>query len=151
MCRNVKRTQTWMWECIFFFSFCRLWFLSSSSSTLDSMSWRISSNSCFRERRRTLISSASANSSVSAWSCSARIFFSSRSFRTKKQFENETFPFFKTSLFHVKPAGVSSPSPPARFPLWAVSPSLSPAPRLWLVAPPPAWWPAAVASPEAEV
>lgn len=94
VCRNVKRTQTWMWECIFFFSFCRLWFLSSSSSTLDSRSWRISSNSCFRERRRTLISSASANSSVSAWSCSARIFFSSRSFRTKKQFEHETFPCF---------------------------------------------------------
>ncbi|KAF3846906.1 hypothetical protein F7725_003984 [Dissostichus mawsoni] len=64
---------TWMCDCIFFFSFTVLWLLSSSSSRRDSRSWRISSSSCFLEARRDLISSASANSSVSACSCSARI------------------------------------------------------------------------------
>lgn len=68
-----------MCACIFFFSFWRIWFLSSSSSTLDSKSWRISSNSCFLAASLALISSASAKSSVSACSCSARIFFSSSS------------------------------------------------------------------------
>lgn len=71
--------DTWICACIFFFSFWRIWFLSSSSSTLDSKSCRISSSSCFLAASLALISSASAKSSVSACSCSARMFFSSKS------------------------------------------------------------------------
>jgi len=74
-----------MCDCIFFFSFCNDWFLSSSSSTRDSRSWRISSSSCFLATRRALISSASANNSVSACSCSAKMFFSSKSWKTSQE------------------------------------------------------------------
>lgn len=81
---NTSR-DTCMCACIFFFSFCSTWFLSSSSSTLDSKSCRISSNSCFFEARRALISSASAKSSVSACNCSARMFFSSNSCKFSKK------------------------------------------------------------------
>lgn len=66
--------------CIFFFSACNCWLRSSSSSILASISCRISSSSCFLAAKRTLISSASAYSSVSAWSCSWRRFFSSQSY-----------------------------------------------------------------------
>lgn len=69
--------------CIFFFSACNCWLRSSSSSILASISCRISSSSCFLAAKRTLISSASAYSSVSAWSCSWRRFFSSQSYTDK--------------------------------------------------------------------
>lgn len=69
--------------CIFFFSACNCWLRSSSSSILASISCRISSSSCFLAAKRTLISSASAYSSVSAWSCSWRRFFSSQSYTNK--------------------------------------------------------------------
>lgn len=68
--------------CIFFFSTNSPWERSSSSSSLASISWRISSNSCFFAARRTLISSASAYNSVSAWSCSCSAFLSSTIWQT---------------------------------------------------------------------
>lgn len=75
-----KRQLTWMFCCIFFFSACRCWHRSSSSSTLASRSWQISSNSCFLAVRRALISSASAQSSVSACNCSCSCIFSAISY-----------------------------------------------------------------------
>ena len=95
-----KIIGTWICACIFFFSFWRIWFLSSSSSTLDSKSCRISSSSCFLAASLALISSASAKSSVSAWSCSARIFFSSKSCNHNKVSSAMTAPSAYTRTSH---------------------------------------------------